>query len=259
MKNYNTNEIRSLLTNAKSALIAVPQLSLDSIGSALALGLLLQKRGLDVKVYCPQKPDNNYSKLSGLNLLSDTYNLNDLVVSLNYPLDQIENVTYNDDGGRLNLIVKTKANAPKIEDSNIIISNQSQSNDICFMIGDEAGLGPNAAIVNKGNWVFVSPTNAIKPWAKATLIDQDAPYSEIFTFLFKELGLSLTSDVAKNLLISLRVATQSFSVNVSPETFEAGAICLRATQQAVEPELNKFDNQSPIEEIENKPSSVSIN
>lgn len=258
MKNYNTNEIKSLLNGAKTALIAVPQLSIDAIGSALALGLLLQKKGLDVKVYCPQKPDNNYSKLNGLDLLSDTYNLNDLVVSLNYPLDQIENVTYNDDGGRLNLIVKTKTNAPKIEDGNIVISNQSQANDICFMIGDESGLGPNAAIVNKGNWVIISPTNISKSWAKATIVDQDAPYSEILTFLVKEIGLNLTSEAAKNLLISLRVATQSFSINVSPETFEAGAICLRATQQA-EPETNKFDAQPPIEEVEVKPSSVPLN
>lgn len=258
MKNYNTTEIKNLLNNAKSALIAVPQLSIDGIGSALALGLLLQKRGLDVKVYCPQKPDANYSKLNGLNLVSDTYSLNDLVVSLNYPLDQIENVTYNDDGGRLNLIVKTKANAPKIENHNIIVSNQSQSNDICFMIGDETALGPNAAIVNKGNWVFVSPTNVSKSWAKASIIDQDAPFSEIFTFLIKEMGLTLTPEAAKNLLISLRVATQSFSINVSPETFEAGAFCLRATQQQVEAP-NKFDNQPPIEEVENKPSSVPTN
>ena len=259
MKNYNTTEIKNLLNNAKSALIAVPQLSIDGIGSALALGLLLQKRGLDVKVYCPQKPDANYSKLNGLNLISDTYSLNDLVVSLNYPLDQIENVTYNDDGGRLNLIVKTKANAPKIENQNIIVSNQSQSNDICFMIGDEAALGPNAAIVNKGNWVFVSPANVSKSWAKASIIDQDAPFSEIFTFLIKEMGLTLTPEAAKNLLISLRVATQSFSINVSPETFEAGAFCLRATQQQVEPAVNKFDAQPPIEEVENKPSSVPLN
>jgi len=44
------------------------------------------------------------------------------------------------------------------------------------------------------------------------------------------INLGLDTNIAKNLLIGLRVATQSFSVNVSPETFEAGAICLKATQ-----------------------------
>jgi len=66
----------------------------------------------------------------------------------------------------------------------------------------------------------------------------------------------MNTEVAKNLLISLRVATQSFSVNVSPETFEAGAACLRATQQTVDaPQVNT----TPIEEVETKPSSVPMN
>ncbi len=235
MKNYKVDQIKNLLANAKSAIIAVPQLTVDSAGAALSLALLLKKSNLNVKVYCPQKPDANYSKLSGLDLITDVFSQNDLVVSLNYPLDQIEQVSYNDDGGHLNLVVKTKDQAPKIENNQIIINNEPSSADIGFMLGDETSLGPNAVMVNKGNWVFISPADINKSWAKATIIDQDAPFSEIFTFLLPMLGLKLDMDSAKDLLIGLRVATQSFSVNVSPETFEAGAICLRATQ----PEANQ--------------------
>ena len=210
MKNYNVNEIKPLLTGAKSALVVVPQMNVDSIGAALALALGLKKSGKEVKVYCPQKTDQNYSKLSGLELLTDTYVVNDLVISLEYPLDQIEQVSYNDDGGRLNLVVKTKSGAPKVANDKIAINNDSASADICFILGDEAPLGPNAAMVNKGKWIFVSPVNVNKAWAKATLVDPDAPYSEIFTFLLPMLGLSLDLDSGKNLLIGLRVATQSF-------------------------------------------------
>ena len=85
-------------------------------------------------------------------------------------------------------------------------------------------------MVNKGNWINISPTNIEKTWAKVNILDQDAPFSEILTFLLPMLDLQLTPESAKNLLIALRIATQSFSVNVSPETFEAGANCLRATQ-----------------------------
>jgi len=230
MKNYNVSEIKQLVNNAKSALVTIPQLNVDSVGAGLALALALKKAGKDVKVFCPQKTDQNYSKLSGLELLSDTFVSSDLVVSLNYPLDQIEQVSYNDDGGRLNLVVKTKTNSPKIDNDKIIINNDSSSADVCFMLGDETALGANTSITSKGNWVFVSPSNINKTWAKATLIDPDAPFSEIFTFLLPMLGLELDIDSGKDLLIGLRVATQSFSVNVSPETFEAGAVCLRATQ-----------------------------
>jgi hypothetical protein len=255
MKNYNVSEIKNLVSTAKSALVAVPVLNVDSIGAALALGISLKKAGKDVKVFCPQKTDQNYSKLSGLELLTDTFTANDLVVSLDYPLDQIEQVSYNDDGGHLNLVVKTKTNAPKIENNKIMINNDSTSADVCFMLGDESSLGANAAIVNKGNWVFITPANVNKTWAKATLLDPDAPFSEIFTFLLPMLGLELDLDSGKDLLIGLRVATQSFSVNVSPETFEAGAVCLRATQppegtQLQQPVANSFDNQMPIGKIE---------
>ena len=249
MKNYQVSEIKNLLATASTAFIAVPQLSIDSLGSALALAVALKKNNLKVQVFCPQKPDANYSKLSGLELVTDTYNQNDLVITLDYPLESIENVSYNNDNERLNLVVKTKPNSNKIENNQVLINNQSSAADISFMLGDESSLGPNAAMTAKSNWVFISPVNVIKPWAKSTVIDQDAPFSEIFSFLLPMLGLNLDIDSAKNLLIALRVATQSFSINVSPETFEAGAVCLRATQSKnpVPPEIIKSESgQTPV-------------
>jgi hypothetical protein len=159
MKNYNVTDTKSLIDAAKSALIVVPQMSVDSIGAGLGLAIALKKVGKEVKVYCPTKTDQNYSKLSGLELLTDTISSSDLMVSLDYPLDQIEQVSYNDDGGHLNLVVKTKTGAPKIETNKININNDGSSADVCFMLGDETSLGTNASIVNKGNWVFISPTN----------------------------------------------------------------------------------------------------
>lgn len=250
MKNYNVAQIKSLVDGAKSALIVAPTLSVDSIGAALALAISLKKAGKEIRVYCPQKTDQNYSKLSGLELLTDTITASDLVVSLEYPLDQIEQVSYNDDGGRLNLIVKTKTGAPKIENNRIIINNDGSNADVCFMLGDETALGANNTITEKGNWVFISPTNVAKAWAKATLVDPDAPFSEIFTFLLPMLGLELDVDSGKDLLIGLRVATQSFSVNVSPESFEAGAICLRATQPETPAQPAAPVEQKPIDNVE---------
>lgn len=234
MKNYKVQDIKGLLSNAKTASVVIPHLSIDSIAAGLALTLALKKANIETNAFCPQKTDANYSKLSGLELLVDTYNQHDLVISLDYPSDQIEKVSYNNDDGHLNLVVQTKNNAPKIEQNQININNQSSIADINFILGDESLLGENAKIVETGNWVFVSSTNNQKPWAKASIIDQDAPYCEMFSFLINDLGLKLDVDSAKNLLIGLRVATQSFSINVSPETFEAGAICLKATQQPIE-------------------------
>lgn len=248
MKNYNVAEIKPLIDSAKSLLIAVPTLSIDSIASALALAISLKKQGKEVKVFCPQKTDQNYSKLSGLELLVDTYTNSDLIVSLDYPIDQIEAVSYNDDGGHLNLVVKTKSGAAKVETKQILINNNGGTADLCIMLGDEAPLGAAASMVNQGNWILITPSQANKTWAKATLFDPDAPFSEIFTFLLPMLGLNLDIDSGKDLLIGLRVATQSFSVNVSPETFEAGAICLRATQP--DESIPQNPEPTPIENVE---------
>lgn len=250
MKNYNVSEIKNLVDNAKSVLIAIPKTSIDSVGAGLALAISLKKQGKDVKVYCPNKTDQNYSKLSGLDMLSENISSGDLVVSVNYPLDQIEAVSYNDDGGKLNLVVKTKSGSSKIEDNNIEINNQSSLADVCFMLGDETQLATVSSLVSRGNWIFISPVNINKAWAKATLVDPDAPFSEIFSFLLPQLGLTLDMDSGKDLLIGLRVATESFSVNVSPESFEAGAICLRATQPPEEMMPNGMISQGPIENIE---------
>lgn len=252
MKNYNVTDIKALVDSSKSALIVVPTMSVDSIGSALGLALSLIKAGKSAKVLSLTKPDQNYSKLSGLELITDTYNPADLMVTISYPLDQIDQVSYNDDGGKLNLVVKTKSGASKIETSQIAINNSSSGADLCFMLGDESPLGEKASMVNSGNWIFISPTNVAKTWAKASLIDPDAPFSEIFTFLLPMLGLELDTESGKNILIGLRVATQSFSVNVSPESFEAGAICLRATQPET-PKTPPVVDATPIENIERPP------
>lgn len=249
MKNYNVSEIKTLVDSCKSALIVVPTMSVDSIGSALGLALALIKAGKSAKVLSLQKPDQNYSKLSGLELITDTYNPADLVVTVSYPLDQIDQVSYNDDGGKLNLVVKTKAGAVKIDPTQISINNSSGTADVCFMLGDESPLGEKSSMVNSGNWIFISPTNTPKPWAKATLIDPDAPFSEIFTFLLPMLGLSLDTESGKDILIGLRVATQSFSVNVSPESFEAGAICLRATQPATPTPAAVTPSINPVADV----------
>lgn len=251
MKNYNVSSIQPLLASAKKINIVIPQVSIDSVAAGLSLALSLRRQGVDATVYSPQKTDNNYSKLSGLELLTDTYKNNNLVVSLDYPTAQIDKVSYNDDGGRLNLVVELKDGAPQITNNQIIVQNQAGQSDLNIMLGDETALGSNASIVDHGTWILISPQTTPKSWAKASLIDPDAPFCEIFTFLLPMLGLQLDPDSGKNLLIGLRVATQSFGVNVSPETFEAGAICLRATQLPETP----VSAPTPIENVETAPQS----
>lgn len=250
MKNYKVDNTKNLLQNANTVQVVIPQTNIDSVAAGLSLALGLKKLGKQVTVYTPQATDNNYSKLSGLELLTNEIKKNDLNITIEHPLDQIENVSYNDDGGKLNLVVKTKSGSSQIKNDKINIQNGGGNADLSFILGDETSLGQNADIVNSGNWVIISSQQVNKAWAKAIIVDPSAPFSEIFTFLLPMLGLKLDMDSGKNLLIGLRVATQSFSVNVSPESFEAGAICLKATQPA--PGQPDPLATAPIEGVENK-------
>jgi nanoRNase/pAp phosphatase (c-di-AMP/oligoRNAs hydrolase) len=246
MKNYPSAKIKEFINGAATITIVVPQMSVDSIGAALAFAISLEKTGKKVSVFCPHIPDANYQNLSGLDKVKNKIDADDLVISLDYPIDQIEKVSYNENGGQLNLVVQTKDNAAQVQKDQIIIKPSSNSSDLNFIFGEENTLGENSKMINRGTWVYLSPLSNQKPWAALSLIDPDAPYSEILTFLIDSLKLPFNEDVGKNLLIGLRVATQSFSVNVSPESFEAGAICLSATQP-------ESDQSLPVQPIQTTP------
>lgn len=235
MKSYKVDDIKPVITAAKKILIVVPALGVDGIASALALALSLKKEGKIVSIFCPQTPDTNYSKLAGLEMLTTTLNSDNLTISLNYPLDQIEKVSSNENEGKLNVVIETKSGAPQIENSQIVVQNNAYQADLYILMGDPSALGDKQSLLTKGTWVHLTAIATPNFKATYTIFDPDAPFSEVLPFLLPSLGINLDPDPAKNLLIALRVATQSFSVNVSPETFEAGAICLKASQLGQEP------------------------
>jgi hypothetical protein len=258
MKNYNTSDFQAQITKSANIQIIVPQLSVDGIASAAALGLALKKHGKTVSIFCPQKPDANYNKLAGLDMLSEPVLNQDLTITLDYPLDQIEKVSYNDDGGKLNLVVQTKPGASKVESSQIAVNNQSGGSvsDLNILFGDPAPLA-DKSVLQKSTVIQITSVDTPSFVPASKIFDPDAPFSEILTFLIPMLGLELDPEASKNLLIALRVSTQSFAVNVSPESFEAGAICLRASQLGMEqpPAINT----TPIEAVEVKPGQTKPN
>lgn len=254
MKNYNVSDLKTALQQAQNVQIVVPNLSVDGIASALALGMTLKKANKQVAVYCPQTPDANYSKLAGMDLLTDTSAIaKDLTISVDFPLDQIEKVSYNDDGGKLNLVVQTKPGSPKVETEKISIQNQNgPSFDLTILLGDPTALGEKSIVLQASPVALITPAQTETTYAY-TILDPEAPFSEIFSFLIPMLGYELDIDPSKNLLVALRVATQGFSINISPESFEAAGICLRASQLGME---QTPADATPIQAVEAKEAPV---
>ncbi len=258
MKNYKVADMKKAIDLATNIQVVVPQLSVDGVASALALGLTLKNSGKNVTVFSPQTPDSNYNKLAGMDLLSQPVLNQDLTVELSYPMDSIEKVSYDYDEavGKLKLFVVTKPGSPKVESSQINIINGSlNTSDLSIILGDPSTLGDKLPMVSKGTTIQITGTETPNFSATHKLFDLDAPFSEIITFLIPMLGYEFATDPAKNLLIALRVATQSFAVNVSPESFEAGAIALRASQLGLEQSQSV---QKDVAVTPSKPNPVAV-
>lgn len=246
MKNYPLPDIKALVETAQTVCVVVPKLDVDSGAAALALAMLLEKVGKSVTVLASAEPDSSFDKIEAKEKIITNFSQSkNFTITLNYPLDKIERVSYNDDEGKGNIVVEIKPDAQKLSATDLAFSEAGDSFDLGVMLGDETVFSEAQKLTPQGKWLHVSPTPAAKPWATVTLVDQDAPFSEIFAFLLPQLDLALTPAAGKNLLIGLRWSTQSFSVNVNPETFEAGAACLLATQAELVKEAQSLPNTAP--------------
>jgi len=116
-KNYPISELQNLIEQAAAVqIVLAANPRFDSVAAALAFKLALQKRGKPVNVIAASAMTVEFNRLVGVETIGQKNESgSNLVISLNYPLDQIEKVSYNDEGGHLNLVVEPKAGAPRVE------------------------------------------------------------------------------------------------------------------------------------------------
>ncbi len=236
-KNYPFPEIQEKITNAQKVLIALPSNPrYDQTAGGLALFLLLAQAGKAVSVICPSAMTVEFNNLVGVDKISPKAKGTDLVVSFNYSMDNVEKISYNDDGGRLNLVIQPKSGAPAINEKSVNLSYAGVGADLLVTVGiknisqlDQSGLGSISpeSIINIDNW------SDNMNFAVVNVIDVDASsISEIVLGLSGGLGLSLDIDVAQNLLNGLWQATQGLKKpDLGPDTYEAVAACLRLGAQ----------------------------
>lgn len=236
-KNYPFSEIQGKITNAQKVLIALPSNPrYDQTAGGLALFLLLTQAGKAVSVICPSAMTVEFNNLVGVDKISPKAKGTDLVVSFNYSMDNVEKISYNDDGGKLNLVIQPKGGAPAINEKSVNLSYAGVGADLLITVGiknisqlDQSGLGSISpeSIINIDNW------SDNMNFAIVNVIDVDASsISEIVLGLSGGLGLSLDIDVAQNLLNGLWQATQGLKKpDLGPDTYEAVAACLRLGAQ----------------------------
>ncbi len=232
---YPFNELQQQLTSTRNLLIAFPQkASFDQVAASLTLYLSLTKAGKNVNVISPEPMRVEFSHLVGVDKISDKLTGGDLVITLDYPIANIDKVSYNDDGGKLNLVVKVKPGSkPITQKQTIFNSSGSSAHDLIFLVGvnDPEDLGQ----ILKGNQDFLkkSPVASINNGASTVgalsfVNPQASACIEIVASIIKSLALPVDQDIGSNILLGLKQATDNFqNPKVNPDTFEAAAFALR--------------------------------
>ncbi len=233
--------------------------NLDVIAAGLSLQLIFQDSGKSSQIVSGKEPIVEYSSLVGIDQIRKDFSgvTKTLTVSFPYKEGEIEKVSYNIEGDRLNVNLFGEESGISIQEKDIKYIRQGSAPNLLFTIGardlteiqDYAQTG--AKIVNIDN----DPVNTL--FGDVVLVDSSfSSISEIITKLAQMLNLQVEFDVAQNLLDGISFATQNYSSpKTSPIAFEAASMLLqrgavRRTMKDIRPatsdtsltQLNKVQN-----------------
>lgn len=232
-KNYPFQEVQDKLGNSQKVLIVLGQNpKFDMVASALSIYLALQEIGKNASVVCPSSMTVEFNRLVGVDRISPKIKGTDLIVSFNYLMDNVEKISYNDDNGKLNLVLQPKVGAPAINEQAVSFSYTGVAADAVITVGikslEQVNLGINLnlsveSIINIDNGQGNANFGAIN------IQDYDSSsLSEIILGLLSGLNLPLTIDICQNLISGIWTVTNGLKKSdIGADTYEAVATCLR--------------------------------
>jgi len=233
----NLSEIQSLLDQTKELLILTRENpDKDSLAASLALFLTLSATGKKARVACPTPSTVEFANLFAIDKVSQTLGSRNFIISLDYVEGSIDKVSYNISGDKFNLVIEPRPGTPPFSPEKVHYSSSTIMPDLIFVLGtadfeqlgkfykDEKDLYSKVPVVN----IDYHHDNTY--FGKINLVDTEASsVSEIVSFFLRDLGFSLTQEVATNLLAGIDSATKNFSPSLaSASAFEAAAFCLKA-------------------------------
>lgn len=235
-KDYPLSPLREKLNASQKVVIVLNQRpSLDQVAAALSLKLAFKEAAKEASIVCASPMMVEFNHLVGINQVESRVTGTDLIISFNYSPDQVEKVSYNDDGNRPNIIVQPKAGAPSISEKLASFSYGGVGADIIISLGvkDPAMVNINGLNLSQGFVVNVDNSPANVGFGELSILDQSTPsLSEMALGIILGLNLALSPDAAQNILAGIWQSTLGMNnPNLGPDTYEAVAICLRAGAQ----------------------------
>lgn len=232
---YPFNELQQAITPAQNFLVAFPpKADFDQAAASLSLYLSLKKIGKSVSLVSPEPMRVEFSHLVGVDQVINKLAGGDMVVTLDYPIANIDKVSYNDEGNKLNLVVKIKPGSAPLSQNQVVFNQGGGSYDLIFLIGVK-NLEELAPLMKENQGLLtgkpvVNINNIPSSLGTLSFVDSQASScTEIVASIIKTLGLPVDQDIGANLLLGLKETTQNFqSPKVGPATFEMAAFASRA-------------------------------
>lgn len=227
---------------ADNMLILLPhQADLDMMAAALAFYSSLSQMGKQVKIVCPEKITVEKSNLVGVSKITDNLGKEgkNLIISFPYVEGSIEKVSYNIQNQRFNLVIEPKGDKLIFRQDQVEFSwggGEVDNFDLIFTIGvsEMASLGtfqrPVEKLLQEKTAVIINNKPVDFDFGTLRIINpNNSSLSEMMVLLLSGLNLPFDQDIAGNLLAGIKEKTANFSQNVTADSFEAAAICMRKT------------------------------
>lgn len=230
----NKDIIKTLLSeNEQIGIVISDRHSIDNIGASLSLYLSLSALSKNVQVISKTDPLIEYSYLVGVDKIKKSFDglTKTLTISVPYREGEIEKVSYNEEGDRLNLNLFGSESGITFLDSDIRFIRKGSTPSLIIAIGIDkfsslqalAGLDKSVRVINidrsvhnefYGDVIFVDPSFS--------------SFSEIVSKIIEDNLLPIDIDIAQNLLDGINFATNNFnSPTTSMHAFESAAILMR--------------------------------
>jgi len=272
---------------AQSIFICVSsQVKLDQAASALALAAGLKQLGKEVTLLSPSQPTEDLTSLDGVAGFTQQIGNQNLQVAFAYQPDAVDKVSYNidEEAQKFYLVIQPKKGTPPLDAQSVEFSYTGAHVDLIITIGltSLASLdGLYEDFTDVFNDTNIASIHAFETDYGTIRLNTSgaAAFSEATTKLLSQLGVTLTPEIANNLLAGLEIATDHFhSTTMTADTFETIAQLLRAgghrlattkansqsnnvfslpTQAQTEPAVNNF--ASATRNSENNPENGSAN
>lgn len=218
--------LNSLISGAKSILILLPtNPHFDHVAAALSLYLSFSAKK-ETAIACPTPMLVEFNRLVGVDkVVPELGNKNLIIRFENYPVNDLEKVSYEIENGEIKIKVEPKTGllAPKKE--NVSFNYAGIAADLVILVGGgHDGHFPHlqnadiksakCAHIGVRSLTISTDTNVV------SLASSSSSVSELVTKFLKEANFEIDGDIATNLLMGIEEGSRGFSTaEVTADTF----------------------------------------